>query len=288
MAQQAGGAEGHEADRKAEDRRARIIAVVNQKGGVGKTTTAVSLAAALAELGDRVLLLDLDPQANATSGLGVSPVDGDPTVADLLAVDDGDGLAVPDEATIEDAITPTAFRGLHVVPATGELADVQLQLGGVMAREQRLREPLELLREDFDVILLDCPPSLGLLTVNALVACDGVLVPIQAEYYALEGVRDLEALIAQVRRSRLNPDLEVEGVLLTMVDQRTRLSREVTETVAGHFGSAVFSTRIPRTVPLAEAPSHGQPITTYRSGSRGATAYRRLAAELQERLAEVA
>ena len=254
--------------------RGRVVTIANQKGGVGKTTTAVSLSAALAQFGARVLLVDFDPQGNASSGLGLRVQQGQPTIYHVLVGD----------VDIVDAIEPTSVRNLFVVPANGDLAGAEIELVSAFSREQRLRKALESVRGEFDVILVDCPPTLGLLTVNALTAGDGVIVPIQCEYYALEGLGALQRN-ADLIREQLNPDLEVVGYLLTMLDARTRLSQQVVDEVEAHFGEQVFKTRIPRSVRLAEAPGFGQPITIFDPGSRAALAYTRLAREVLERLA---
>jgi chromosome partitioning protein len=256
--------------------RARVVTIANQKGGVGKTTTAVSLAAAMADLGFRTLLVDLDPQGNATSGVGVRARPGQPTVYDVLISD----------AAVEDAIEATSVRNLFVVPSTLDLAGAEIELVSVFSREQRLRRALEAIRPDYDLVFIDCPPSLGLLTVNALTAGDGVLVPIQCEYYALEGLGSLRRN-ADLIRSQLNPNLDIIGFVLTMLDARTRLSQQVVDEVRAHFGDRVFETRIPRTVRLAEAPGFRQPVTVFDPGSRGAQAYRRLADELAQRLTTI-
>lgn len=253
---------------------ARILTIANQKGGVGKTTTAVSLAAALAQLGCRVLLVDLDPQGNATSGLGLRVQTGQQTIYQVLV----------ENVDIVDAIEPTSVRNLFVVPSNIDLAGAEIELVSAFSREQRLRKALDTVRTDFDVVLVDCPPTLGLLTVNALTAGDGVIVPIQGEYYALEGLGALRRN-AELIREQLNPQLEVVGYLLTMLDARTRLSQQVVDEVEAHFGEKVFRTRIPRSVRLAEAPSFGQPITIFDPASRAAMAYSRLAKELLQRLA---
>jgi chromosome partitioning protein len=252
---------------------AQILTIANQKGGVGKTTTAVSLAAALAQHGSRVLLVDLDPQGNATSGLGLRVQPGQATVYDVLV----EGL------DIVDAIEPTSVRNLFVVPANIDLAGAEIELVSAFSREQRLRKALESVRSEFDIVLVDCPPTLGLLTVNALTAADGVIVPIQCEYYALEGLGALRRN-AELIREQLNPELQVAGYLLTMLDARTRLSQQVVDEVESHFGELVFRTRIPRSVRLAEAPGFGQPITIFDPSSRAAMAYTRLARELLQRL----
>lgn len=255
--------------------RARVLAVANQKGGVGKTTTAVSLAAAIAETGAQVLLIDLDPQGNASSGLGMRPREGQGTIYHVLV----------DDMELIDAIEPANVRNLFVAPTTIDLAGAEIELVSMFSREQRLQKALETVLDLFDIVLIDCPPSLGLLTVNALTAADGVVVPIQCEYYALEGLGALSHNVELVR-GNLNPSLEIVGFALTMLDARTRLSQQVVEEVQRHFGDRVFATTVPRSVRLAEAPSFGQPITVFDSGSRGAMAYRRLAAELLGRLVE--
>ena len=254
-------------------RRAPVLVVANQKGGVGKTTTAVSLAAALAEQHQQVLLVDLDPQGNASSGVGIRVDDDERTVYEVLVGD----------APVEDALRSTALHGLAVLPATLDLAGAEIELVTAFSREQKLRRALEPVRDGFDVILVDCPPSLGLLTVNALSAGDGVIVPIQCEYFALEGLGALQRNTDLIR-SQLNPGLRVLGYVLTMLDARTRLSQQVVDEVLRHYGDLVFRSRIPRSVRLAEAPGFGQPITRFDPASRGAMAYRRLALEVLERL----
>ncbi|MDP8978209.1 MAG: AAA family ATPase [Actinomycetota bacterium] len=251
----------------------RVLVVANQKGGVGKTTTAISVAAALAELGVRVLLVDLDPQANATSGIGVRVAPEQPTVYQALV----------DEATVGDVVVPSGVANVDLAPASLDLAGAEVELVTAFSREQRLRRALEPVRGHYDLVLVDCPPSLGLLTVNALSAGDRVLVPIQCEYYALEGIGALRRNTELVRRN-LNPSLEVAGYVLTMLDARTRLSQQVADEVRRHFGDLVFTTLVPRSVRLAEAPGFGQPITVFDTGSRAARAYRRLARELLDRL----
>ena len=246
---------------------AKIIAVTNQKGGVGKTTTSVNLSGCVAEAGKKVLLIDIDPQGNATSGLGVAS-EG-PTVYEVLL---GDGNA-------EDAVRDTGFDGLDLIPAGIELAGAEIELVGVEKRENLLKDALETLRDRYDYIFIDCPPSLGLLTLNALTAADSVLVPIQCEYYALEGVGQLMNTVKLVRR-KLNPDLEVEGIVLTMFDARTNLGAQVVEEVRAHFSKEAFETMIPRNVRLSEAPSYGIPIHRYDARCPGAQAYRALAKEL--------
>ena len=248
---------------------AKIIAIVNQKGGVGKTTTCVNLAAALTEAGKRVLLCDFDPQANATSGMGV-----DKTVSKgIYEVVIGDVPAA-------DAIAHTRYG--DVLPSNKALAGAGIELITMERREFLLREALGSLREQYDYIFIDCPPSLELLTLNALCAADGILVPVQGEYFALEGLSDLMNTVRLVRRS-LNPRLQLEGVLLTMFDGRTNLALQVAEEVKHYFPGKVYATVIPRNVRLSEAPSHGKPITSYDRSSRGAEAYTALAAEFLKR-----
>jgi chromosome partitioning protein len=247
----------------------RVLAVANQKGGVGKTTTAVNLGAALAELGYRVLVVDLDPQGNATTGLGINSRNLEATIYDVLLHD------VP----MEDAIEPTSLRNLFVVPATIHLAGAEIELVPAFSRELRLRKAIEPVISDFDYILIDCPPSLGLLTVNGLAAATEVVVPIQCEYYALEGLGQLLRNVNLVQ-TNLNPRLEVTTIVLTMYDARTRLAEQVAREVRQHFGAKVCRHMVPRTVRLSEAPSFGQPIILFDSSSRGATAYRELAKEV--------
>jgi chromosome partitioning protein len=247
----------------------RSFAIANQKGGVGKTTTTVNLGAALAELGYRVLVVDLDPQGNATTGLGVNARNLDASIYDVILHD----------TPIEDVIEPTTLRNLFVVPATIDLAGAEIELVPVFSRELRLRRALVPIDGEFDFTLIDCPPSLGLLTVNGLSAASEVIVPIQCEYYALEGLGQLLRNVNLVR-SNLNDRLEVSTIVLTMYDARTRLSEQVAEEVREHFGTRVCRNVIPRTVRLSEAPSFGQPIITFDPSSRGAIAYRELAKEV--------
>jgi chromosome partitioning protein len=247
----------------------RVLAIANQKGGVGKTTTAVNLGAALAELGYRILVVDLDPQGNATTGLGINPRNLEASVYDVILHD------VP----IEDCIEPTNLRNLFLVPATIDLAGAEIELVPAFSRELKLKKALESVIDDFDYVLIDCPPSLGLLTVNALAAAHEVLVPIQCEYYALEGLSQLMRNVHLVSSS-LNPELDVSTIVLTMYDARTKLADEVAVEVRQHFGSKVCRIVIPRTVRLSEAPSFGQPITVFDPTSRGAVAYRELAKEV--------
>jgi len=249
------------------------LAITNQKGGVGKTTTAISLSAALAGEGQRVLLVDLDPQANATSGLGLRDAKTSTTAYDVLMNDD----------RLEDAVLDTDVPGLRLLPSTIDLAGAEVELVSAFTREQRLRARLKEVPEDVDLVLIDCPPSLGLLTINAMVAADAVLVPIQCEYYALEGLEALRRNIELVR-SHLNPSLAILGFILTMMDARTRLSQQVIDEVRLHFGERVFDTSVPRSIRLAEAPGFGQPITTFDPTSRGAQAYQALATEVLDRL----
>ena len=248
---------------------ARVYALANQKGGVGKTTTAVNLAACLAEAGERALLIDLDPQANATSGLGVR-ANGTST-HDLL-----DGIP------LRELAKATAFQNLDLVPAKPELAGAAVELALREGGERYLAETLAGATDVYSFVFLDCPPSFGSLTVNALAAADRVIVPVQAEYYALEGLTQLLGSINLVK-ARLNPDLAIAGILLTMVDARTRLAAEVESEVRRHFGSLVFSTSVPRSVRLAEAPSHGLPVISYDRRSSGAQAYWKVAMELVDR-----
>lgn len=250
------------------------LVIANQKGGVGKTTTAVSLGAALAHRGRRILLVDLDPQGNASSGLGLRPSGGQTTTYEVLVED----------ADVKQAIVETAIPQLHLLPSSVDLAGAEIELVSAFSREQRLRRALSSMEHLYDLIVVDCPPSLGLLTVNALTAGSAVLVPIQCEYYALEGLGSLQQNIELIRL-HLNPHLRTIGYVMTMHDGRTRLSEQVVEEVRAHFGDAVFDTRIPRSVRLAEAPSYGEPITVFDPASRGAVAYHRVATELMKRLA---
>ena len=247
----------------------RVIAVGNQKGGVGKTTTAVNLAANLAAADLRTLLVDMDPQANATSGLGVRVEPGEPTVYEVLSK----------QVSVARAAISGCFEGLHVLPANRSLAGAQIELVSVERREYRLREVLESVRKEFDFVLIDSPPSLGLLTLNALTAADSVLIPMQCEYYALEGLSYFLETVERIRAT-LNLDLGIEGILLTMADRRTNLSRQVEEDVRQHFPGLVFETVVPRNVRLSEAPSYGQPIVLYDLRSPGAQAYLQLMHEV--------
>ena len=251
----------------------RIIAVVNQKGGVGKTTTAVNLTAALHDLGLRVLLCDFDPQANASSGMGVDKRKLRYSVYDVTI------NGVP----AREAIVQTKYG--DVLPAAADLAGATVELIGADHRERQLERALEEVRNDYDVIFIDCPPSLELLTLNGLCAADSILVPVQCEYYALEGLSDLMATLRMVKR-KLNPRLEIFGVALTMFDGRTNFSTQVAQEVRRHFPGKVFAAVIPRNIRLAEAPSHGVPVTAYDRFSRGAKAYKDMAAEVKKKLAE--
>ncbi len=247
----------------------RFMAIANQKGGVGKTTTAVNLGASLAELGYRVLVVDLDPQGNATTGLGINGRNLQSSIYDVLLAD----------LPMVDCIEPTGVRNLFVAPATIDLAGAEIELVPVFSRELRLRRALESLGDDFDFVLIDCPPSLGLLTVNGLAAATEVVVPIQCEYYALEGLGQLMRNVQLVQRN-LNPRLELSSIILTMYDARTKLAEQVAKEVRKHFGAKVCRNIVPRTVRLSEAPSFGQPIIVFDSTSRGALAYRELAKEV--------
>ncbi len=250
----------------------KIIAIINQKGGVGKSTTAINLAAALGELGKQVLLVDLDPQGNSSSGLGIEKSRVNNCIYDVLLND------VP----VTDVIIPDVCEGLDLAPATINLAGAEVELVSEMARENRLKDAVGSLRGKYDYVFIDCPPSLGLLTINALVAADKLLIPIQCEFYALEGVTKLLDSMKRVK-TRLNPMLDIFGVLMTMYDGRTTLSRQVVQEVRGYFGNVVFETQIPRTVKLSEAPSFGQPINLYDPTGKGAQSYMDLAKEVINR-----
>ena len=249
----------------------KIIAVVNQKGGVGKTTTAVNLTAALHDLGKKVLLCDFDPQANATSGLGLDKRKIKHSAYDVTI----------NGTPVQDAIVHTKFG--DVLPSSADLAGAGVELIGTEAREQQLGKALKEVKEQYDVIFIDCPPSLELLTLNGLCAADGILIPVQCEYYALEGLSDLMNTLRMVKR-KLNPRLEIFGVALTMFDGRTNFSTQVAQEVRRHFPGKVFTTVIPRNIRLAEAPSHGIPVTAYDKYSRGAKAYQAMAEEIKGKL----
>ena len=249
----------------------KIIAVVNQKGGVGKTTTAVNLTAALTELGKKVLLCDFDPQANATSGLGINKHKLKHSVYDVVV----------NEVPAKDAIVSTKFG--DVLPATADLAGAAVELITLPDASQQLKKSLETVREQYDLIFIDCPPSLEMLTLNGLAASDGILVPVQCEYYALEGLTDLMNTLRMVKK-RINPRLEIFGVVLTMFDGRTNFSTQVAQEVRKHFPGKVYANAIPRNVRLAEAPSHGLPVLSYDKHSKGALAYRTVAEEIAKNI----
>lgn len=254
-------------------RDALVLAVLNQKGGVGKSTTSINLSAALGEAGQKVLVVDLDPQGNTTSGYGIEKSSLSACIYDALIND------VP----VEDLILETCTDNVYIIPATIQLTGAELELVTAVAREARLTDALKLVRNQFDFIIIDCPPSLGLLTINALTAADKVFIPIQCEFYALEGVSKLLDSMKLVK-SRLNPELEVFGVLMTMYDSRTSLARQVVEEVRRYFGDKVFETLVPRTVKLSEAPSYGIPINQYDPSGKGAKAYDDLAEEVMQRV----
>ncbi|HBZ11042.1 MAG TPA: ParA family protein [Bacillus bacterium] len=249
----------------------KIISIANQKGGVGKTTTSINLGACLAYIGKKVLIVDIDPQGNATSGAGIDKGDVNECVYDVL-VDDTD---------IKKVIQETAVENLSVVPSTIQLAGAEIELVPTISREVRLKRALDEVKDQYDFILIDCPPSLGLLTINALTASDSVLIPVQCEYYALEGLSQLLNTVRLVQK-HLNQDLMIEGVLLTMLDARTNLGLQVIQEVKKYFQNKVYQTVIPRNIRLSEAPSHGQPIIIYDPRSRGAEVYLELAKEVAE------
>jgi chromosome partitioning protein len=253
---------------------AKILAIANQKGGVGKTTTSVNLAACLAELGQRVLMIDLDPQGNATTGCGIVKREALPTVYQILI-----GVA-----TLEQARLKTEF-GFDILPSNRELAGAEVELVGVDKREFRLRDVLRAADDLYDFVLIDCPPALNMLTVNGLVAAQGVMIPMQCEYYALEGLTDLVSTLRKIR-ANLNPSLEIEGLLRTMFDPRSMLTQQVSGELESHFGDKVYRSIIPRNVRLAEAPSYGKPVIAFDKTSKGAQAYLALASELLEKIAQ--
>ncbi|MDT0004028.1 AAA family ATPase [Listeria cossartiae subsp. cayugensis] len=247
----------------------KVIALANQKGGVGKTTSSVNLSSSLAFLGKKVLLVDIDPQGNASSGVGVNKGEMEHCIYDVLV----------DDVAIQDVLQKTDLDNLNVIPATIQLAGAEVELVPAISREIRLKKAIDSIRDDYDYVIIDCPPSLGLLTLNALTAADSVLIPVQCEYYALEGLSQLLNTIRIVQK-HLNEDLQIEGVLLTMLDARTNLGIQVIEEVKKYFQNKVFSTIIPRNVRLSEAPSHGKPILLYDAKSKGAEVYLELAKEV--------
>lgn len=247
---------------------AKVIAIFNQKGGVGKTTTNVNLSACIASKGKKVCVIDIDPQGNTTSGFGVDKTQLEYSIYDLMI----------DEVNIRNIIIQTEYENIDLIPSSSELAGAEIELVSITDREKKLRKAIDEIRKDYDYIFVDCPPSLGLLTINSLSAVDSVLIPIQCEYYALEGVSQLMNTIQLVKQS-LNPNLEIQGVVLSMFDGRTNLSIQVVDEVKNYFKGKVYTTIIPRNVRLAEAPSHGQPIIYYDNKSKGAEAYIELAEE---------
>ncbi|GFI30270.1 sporulation initiation inhibitor protein Soj [Lachnospiraceae bacterium] len=250
----------------------RIIAIANQKGGVGKTTTAINLSACLVEEGKKVLTIDMDPQGNTTSGLGVEKADLDNTIYELML----------GECTIRKSMVQTEIENLFLLPSNVNLAGAEIELLGIEEKEYILKNEVDYIQDDFDFIIIDCPPSLNMLTINAMTTANTILVPIQCEYYALEGLSQLIHTINLVQ-TRLNPSLEMEGVVFTMYDARTNLSLQVVENVKGNLNTTIYKTIIPRNIRLAEAPSHGLPINLYDSKSAGAESYRLLAKEVIER-----
>ena len=250
----------------------RVIAIANQKGGVGKTTTAINLSACLAEAGKKVLTIDLDPQGNMTSGLGVDKNEVENTVYELML----------DECSIKESMVDTVVEGMKIIPSNVNLAGAEIELLGINEKEYILKNAVDYIKDDYDFIIIDCPPSLNMLTINAMTTADSVLVPIQCEYYALEGLSQLMHTIDLVQQ-RLNPNLTIDGVVFTMYDVRTNLSVQVVESVKSNLDSHIYDTLIPRNIRLAEAPSHGLPINMYDSKSAGAESYRSLAKEVMNR-----
>ena len=250
----------------------KILAICNQKGGVGKTTTSINLAASLAHLKNKVLLIDTDPQANATSGVGIDKASISQSIYNILV----------DEVDINDVIVKTAYENLDIVPSSIALAGAEVELVSAISREQRMKNAISEIKEDYDYVVIDCPPSLGLITLNSLTAADGVIIPVQTEYYALEGLSQLMNTFNIVRK-HLNSKLDIFGVLLTMTDSRTNISNQVAEQVRDHFKEKAFDTVIARTVRLSEAPSFGEPIIEYAKNSNGAKQYVSLAKEVIER-----
>ena len=250
----------------------RIIAIANQKGGVGKTTTAINLASCIAEAGKKVLTIDLDPQGNMTSGLGVDKNEVENTVYELMF----------DQCSIKESMVDTVVEGMKVIPSNVNLAGAEIELLGINEKEYILKNAVDYIRDDYDFIIIDCPPSLNMLTINAMTTADSVLVPIQCEYYALEGLSQLIHTIDLVQQ-RLNPHLAIDGVVFTMYDVRTNLSNQVVENVRENLNAKIYETLIPRNIRLAEAPSHGLPINLYDQRSAGTESYRALAKEVMER-----
>lgn len=250
----------------------RIIAIANQKGGVGKTTTAINLSACLAEAGKKVLTMDLDPQGNMTSGLGVDKNEVENTIYELML----------DECSIKESMVDTVVEGMKVIPSNVNLAGAEIELLGIPEKEYILKNAVDYIKEDYDFIIIDCPPSLNMLTINAMTTADTILVPIQCEYYALEGLSQLMHTIDLVQQ-RLNPNLKIDGVVFTMYDARTNLSNQVVDNVRANLDTKIYNTLIPRNIRLAEAPSYGLPIHMYDTKSAGAESYRLLAKEVMER-----
>jgi len=250
-----------------------VYSVVNQKGGVGKTTTAINLASYLSEFGQKVLLIDMDAQSNASSGIGIKADSIDQNIYHFLVND----------APFSEVLYPTAFENLHVIPATRDLSGAEVEMVSMVSRETILKDKLAPIRDYYDVIIIDCPPSLGLLTLNALVASDRTIIPVQCEYFALEGIASLLNTLTIVKET-LNPNLEISGIVLTMYDKRTALNRQVAENVRHYFQELIYETIVPRNIRLSEAPSHGLPISLYNGSSRGAIAYLNLAREVCKRV----